>query len=170
MPESCTTGTAKTVAYDDVGNIASKSDLAGGGSGNYAYPAPGSAHPHAVTAINGLVNGIVNPRFKYDLNGNLTCEYTGTSCSGSGIARQSDTYWSFDMARTVTEGTTSLTLTYDSEHARIVQALSTGGTPATTTYLNDPIGGAMGEKVVTGSTTTWNDYLMADGLIYRGNT
>lgn len=28
---TCTTGTAKSVAYDDIGNITQKSDLAGGG-------------------------------------------------------------------------------------------------------------------------------------------
>jgi len=162
---TCTTGTAKTVSYDGIGNITNKSDLAGSGSGNYSYPASGagSVRPHAVKSITGLVNGLLNPKYKYDANGNLTCMYTGANCTGAGIIRDTNTYWSFDMTKTVSEGTTNLTLTYDSEHARITQALTSGGATTTTSYLNDPIHGAMGEKVVSGSATTWNDYLIADG-------
>jgi len=57
----------------------------------------------------------------------------------------------------------SLTLTYDSEHARLTQALTYASNVTTTTYLNDPVSGSMSEKVVVGAATTWNDYLMADG-------
>ena len=32
-----------------------------------------------------------------------------------------------------------------------------------TTYMNDPMSGAFAEMVVSGSTTTWHDYLVADG-------
>jgi RHS repeat-associated protein len=67
------------------------------------------------------------------------------------------------MTHTIGDGATSLTLTYDSEHARITQLLTAASTTTTTNYLNDPISGAMGEKVVSGSTSTWNDYLLVDG-------
>jgi len=75
-----------------------------------------------------------------------------------------------DLAHTITDGSTSLTLVYDSEHARVTQALTTASTTSTTTYLNDPINGAMGEKVATGGTNTWNDYLMADGRLIGERT
>lgn len=55
-------------AYDALGNITSKSDV-----GAYIYNASGinSVRPHAVSQITGTVNGIVNPAFSYDANGNL---------------------------------------------------------------------------------------------------
>ncbi|MDE2135503.1 MAG: VCBS repeat-containing protein, partial [Alphaproteobacteria bacterium] len=75
----------KTVAYDALGNITSKSDV-----GAYSYPSGGSARPHAVSAIAGTVNGVVNPNYHYDANGNMDCTYTGSypaNCSGAGAVR-----------------------------------------------------------------------------------
>jgi RHS repeat-associated protein len=103
-------------------------------------------------------------------NGNLTCEYTGPNCSHGAITKETDAWWSFNMAHTISEGTTSLTFTYDSEHARILQALTNGSTTTTTTYLNDAVSGGMEDHVVSGSTTTWNDYLMADGKLIAERT
>ena len=54
-----------------------------------------------------------------------------------------------------------MSLTYDSEHTRIQMTAPSG----TTTYLNDPISGAMEEKLAAGSTATWHDYIQADGHI-----
>ena len=54
-----------------------------------------------------------------------------------------------------------MSLTYDSEHTRIQMTAPSG----TTTYLNDPISGAMEEKPVADSTATWHDYIQADGHI-----
>jgi len=105
---------------------------------------------------------VTNPGFRYDANGNLTCEYTGANCSHGAITKETDAYWSFNMAHTVTDGATSMTLVYDSEHTRVTQALTTA---STTTYLNDPINGAMSEKVATGTSNTWNDYLTVDGRL-----
>jgi len=156
----CHTGSlVKTVGYDDTGNIASKSDV----GSLYQYPLPGQPQPHAVSAITGTVNGIVNPKYSYDSNGNMTCIYTGSSCHGTGIARETDTWWSFNMLHTMSQGANVLSLTYDSEHARLVQTLTYATSITTTTYLGDPASGSMSEKVVVGAATTWNDYLMADG-------
>ena len=70
------------------------------------------------------------------------------------------------MAATVTEGSNSLALVYDSEHNRIKQCVPNCTSPtATTDYLNDPVTGTMEEKYVAGSTTTWHDYIRADGGI-----
>jgi RHS repeat-associated protein len=123
-----------------------------------------------VQSISGTVNGVQNPGFRHDANGNLTCEYTGPNCSHGAITKETDAYWSFNMAHTVTDGSTSLTLTYDSEHARVTQAMTTASTTSTTTYLNDPINGAMSEKVATGTSNTWNDYLTVDGKLIGERT
>jgi hypothetical protein len=64
---SCTASGYKTVAYDPLGNITSKSDV-----GSYHYPAAGQAHPHAVTSVTGTVNGVTDPTYSYDANGNMT--------------------------------------------------------------------------------------------------
>ncbi len=119
-------GLVKSVAYDDIGNIINKSDLAdgSGGTGTYTYANPTNPLPHAVKSISGTANGVTNPGFRYDANGNLTCEYTGPNCSHGAITKETDAYWSFNMAHTIAEGSTSLTLTYDSEHARVTQALT----------------------------------------------
>src|SRR5205085_546927 len=53
----------------------------------------------------------------------------------------------------------------DSDHSRIVQHLVNGSTVTDTIYLNDPISGAMSEVSVTGGTTTWHDYIKADGRL-----
>ncbi len=160
-------GVLKSVTYDDIGNITNKSDLAdpNGGTGTYSYNLPQHPLPHAVQSISGTVNGTVNPGYRYDANGNLTCEYTGPNCSHGAITKETDAWWSFNAVHTISEGTTSLTFTYDSEHARILQALTNGSATVTTTYLNDAISGGMEDHVVSGSTTTWNDYLMADGKL-----
>ena len=81
------------------------------------------------------------------------------------ITKETDAYWSFNMTHTISDGATSLTLTYDSEHARITQVLTAASTTTTTNYLNDPISGAMAEKVATTGGNTWNDYLMVDGKL-----
>ncbi len=140
----------KTIGYDALGDITSKSDV-----GTYAYGS--GAGPHAVTSITGTVNGVTNPTYTFDANGNMT--------AGAG---RSVTWTSFNMAASIVEGSTTIALTYDSEHNRVVQTEPSG----TTTYLNDPASGAMEEEFVAGSTTTWRDYLMADGQIValRSNT
>lgn len=158
----CTGG--KTVGYDNIGNITSKSD-----AGTYTYPTAGSARPHAVSSITGTVNGLTNPLFGYDGNGNMTCVSTGAGCTGT-IGRQL-TVTSFNMAATLTEGSTSTSLAYDDQHARITQTVTVSGTTTTTTYLNDPVSGAMSQKVQVGSAIPkWVDYLQVDGQIVAQRT
>jgi len=135
----------KTVTYDALGDITAKSDV-----GTYSYPTAGNTHPHAVSSITGTVNGVVNPTYSYDANGNMT--------SGAG---RTVSYTSFNMAASIVAGSTTVSLTYDSEHERVKMVSPSG----TTYYLNDPISGLMEEKLISGSTTTWHDYLIADGRI-----
>jgi RHS repeat-associated protein len=145
--------TTHAVSYDALGNITGKTRLDNNTLANtYAYNAPGQARPHAVASVAGLVNGVLNPVYTYDLNGNLT--------SGAG---RTVTWTAFNMVATIVQGATTMSYAYDSEHARITQSQVTGGTNTTTTYLNDPASGLSSEKVVSGATTTWTDYLFAAG-------
>ena len=98
---------ATSIGYDVLGDITSKSDV-----GTYAYPAAGQAHPHAFVArssppdcfvhlkakrslpsIAGTVNGVTNPSFAYDANGNMT--------SGAG---RTISWTAFNMASQITQG------------------------------------------------------------------
>jgi RHS repeat-associated protein len=106
--------------YDALGNITSKTDVSttvGGGAYSYPPSGPGSVRPHAVSSISGTVNGIVNPSFAYDANGNLT----------SGLGR-AVSYTSFNMPFTISGGGATDTFTYSPEHdrARLVTQLSAG--------------------------------------------
>ncbi|MDR3527908.1 MAG: RHS repeat-associated core domain-containing protein [Rhizomicrobium sp.] len=140
---------SKSTSYDATGNIVSKSDV-----GSYSYPAPGAAQPHGLTGVNGTVNGVVNPTYSYDPNGNMT--------AGGG---RSITYTSFNMVSTIATGTTSVSLGYDSDHSRVSQTLTINGGAATTTYVNDPITGAMSERAASSGTVVWRDYIQVGGRI-----
>ncbi len=68
---SCTATTGHVaMAYDAGGNLLKKSDVCGT-TACMAYGGAG-AGPHALTAITGTVNGLTNPLFTYDNNGNVT--------------------------------------------------------------------------------------------------
>jgi len=95
--------TAKSLTYDATGNIVTKSDV-----GTYKYPTAGSAGPHAVSSITGTLNGVTNPAFTYDVNGNLT------SAAGRTV-----TWTSYNMAASVVDGANSDTYAYSPEHQRI---------------------------------------------------
>ncbi len=138
----------KTFAYDSIGNITAKSDV-----GSYSYPTPGSSsvRPHAVSSITGTVNGIANPGFTYDANGNMT----------SGLGR-TVTWTSYNMTATVARGSNTLSFTYDSEHGRIKQYVS--GTQKTTLYINAAV---RSEKLLnaSGGLIRWNNYIYAAGAM-----
>jgi RHS repeat-associated protein len=142
-----------SVSYNAVGNILTKTRLDNNALANtYSYNAAGQARPHAVASVAGLVNGVLNPVYTYDLNGNLT--------SGAG---RTVTWTVFNMVATIVQGATNMSYAYDSEHSRITQSEVNGANTTTTTYLNDPASGLSSEKIVAGSVTTWTDYLFAGG-------
>jgi RHS repeat-associated protein len=66
----------------------------------------------------------------------------------------------------ITQGSTTITLSYDGEHARVKMV----GPSGTTIYLNDPVSGSMSEKRIAGTSFTWTDYIMADGHIVAQRT
>lgn len=139
-------GSTKTVTYDDLGNIISKSDV-----GIYSYNASGasSVRPHAVAAIVPSGSGTVNTTYTYDANGNML--------TGNG---RTTSWTSFNMVASITQGTKAVGFDYDGEHARIRQVTSS----ATTLYINAPASGIRVEKVTgSGGTVQWNEYLFAGG-------
>jgi RHS repeat-associated protein len=162
---SCTAGSnKKSLTYDLYGNITKKSDVSV--AGGYAYGANG-AGPHALTSIatcNGCtVNGVANPSFVYDANGNMACELAPGQTACDGTAARYVTWTPFNMVSTITQGSANTILTYDSEHARYKQVSSPAGTSPTTRYYLNALG--MSEKDITGPLTTWHDFIQVDGRI-----
>jgi RHS repeat-associated protein len=146
---SCNTGAHTYEVYSPGGNIQRKSDVCTA-SDCMTYGA--GAGPHALTGIAGTVNGIVNPTFSYDANGNMT----------SGLGRTMS-WTASNMVSEVSEGTMAVDWLYGPDRMRYKKCLGGCASPTTlTTYLNGP---AYSEKVVSGSTTTWNDYISADGQL-----
>lgn len=163
---SCTSAGTKTVAYNEIGNITSKSDSGGA----YNYPASGasSVRPHGVSSVTGTVYGIANPKFDYDANGNMICIHQAGTCTSP---YRTVTWTSFNMADTVTQGSTTVTLAYDDTHTRITQTATSSGVTTTTTYLNDPISGATSIKTVSGGITTWREYIVGiNGIVAERDT
>ena len=163
---SCTAPGCKAVSYDSagLGNITRKSDV-----GSYSYPTAGSARPHAISSITGTVDGLTNPLYSYDGDGNLTCVSTGAGCTGT-VGRQVSVT-AFNMADTITQGTTTIAFSYDDQHQRIKQVATIAGTATTTIYLNDPASGAASLQVKVGSgAPSFTDYVTLDGSIVAQRT
>ena len=126
---------AKTISYDAIGNILSKT-----GVGTYSYAPPGSPRPHAVTAINGST---LSTTFTYDPDGNQT----------AGLGR-TITWTSYNKPATITQGARFANFFHDVDHQRFKQVASDG----TTLYL--AAFGVVAELIAPGtSTARWNDYL-----------
>jgi RHS repeat-associated protein len=160
---SCTTGntnSVKTVSYDSLGDILTKSDV-----GTYSYPTAGSARPHAVSSISTTTGcTLVAPEAPCVVNGQTTANYTydpnGNMLTGPGRAIA---YTASNMTEKVTQGTTSYTLTYDPEHNRVTQNEAPNG--ASTWYLNDPVSNVVSERYKVGGVTTYHTYFVVDGKI-----
>jgi len=94
----------KSYSYDAVGNLITKSD-----TGTYTYGQNG-AGPHAVTSINGTLNGVTNPTFIYDANGNLI-----------GGAGRSIDYTSYNKPSQIISNGQTVNFSYDPNHGRVIQ-------------------------------------------------
>ncbi|AVR95244.1 NBR1-Ig-like domain-containing protein [Pseudoduganella armeniaca] len=124
--------------YDAGGNLTFKSDVS---SSNYVYPTQGigAKWPHAVASIAGVGS------YGYDEDGNMT--------SGPG---RTSSWYTFDMPKRVTKGSSSATFVYGPEHQRVRQdrgdgsqvvyagdqevAISAGGQATVKTYWPMGIG------------------------------
>jgi RHS repeat-associated protein len=123
------------------------------GVGTYAYPAPGQPRPHAVTSITGTFNGITNPTFAYDANGNMT----NRASAGANITWSSYNYPTAISATDAT-GSEETQLFYGPDRQRWKQVYTTAGVTETTYYV-----GGLVEAVMSGGVTTFRDY------VYAGN-
>jgi hypothetical protein len=129
----------KTFAYDPIGSLVSKSDV-----GDYTYPAPGSALPHAVTSIAG---GSINTTFRYDGNGNQT----------AGLGRNV-VYTSYNKPASITQGAKTIAFSHDVDHQRFMQTSPEGNT----IYL-DAFG--VRAELFVAATSQWNEFLSVGGTM-----
>jgi RHS repeat-associated protein len=127
----------KTFSYDAIGNLLSKSDV-----GNYSYPLAGSALPHAVTSISG---GAVSASFAYDPNGNQT----------TGLGR-SISYTSYNKPSSITQGSSTLFFSDDTDHQRFKQVSPQGTTLYFTAF-------GVHTELFTAATSQWYDYIGSGG-------
>ena len=132
-------GTSKTVAYDLIGNITSKSD-----TGTYSYPATGQARPHAVSQISGAYNA----SYTYDANGNMT-ENGDWDVS----------WWGWNKIQSIERGTVTYAYLYGAGRERLVQDTTEG----TTYYFAESVSGLFAERFEGETTGKWTDYLSAGG-------
>jgi RHS repeat-associated protein len=147
LSSSCS---SSTFVYDGgsagPGNITSQT-----GVGTYTYPAAGQPRPHAVTGITGTFNGITNPSFAYDADGNMT----DRASSGVNITWFSYNYPAVISATDVT-GSEEVEFTYGPDRQRWEQIYS-GPSGTEKTYY---IGGLI-DLVFNGSTTNYRQYIYA---------
>jgi RHS repeat-associated protein len=125
----------KTLTYNPIGNILSKSDV-----GTYNYGAPGSSQPHAVMSISGST---LSTTFTYDPVGNQT----------AGLGRNV-TWTSYNMPANITQGTNTISFLHDVDHQRIKQVSPSGNT----LYIS---GFGVGTELFGAGTgaARWTDYL-----------
>jgi RHS repeat-associated protein len=128
----------KTFSYNAIGNLLTKSDV-----GTYTYPVAGSALPHAVTSIAGTINST----FTYDPNGNQT----------AGVGR-SITYTSYNKPASITQGSSTLFFSHDTDHQRFMQQAPEG----TTVYF-DAFG--VHAELFSSGASEWVDYVSAGGAM-----
>jgi RHS repeat-associated protein len=144
LSSSCS---SPTVVYDGSaagpGNITSQA-----GVGVYSYPASGQPLPHAVTSITGTFNGITNPTFSYDANGNMT------SRAGSAVTWFSNNYPAEISASDAT-GNEGVQFKYGPDRQRWEQIYTAPGGTEQTYY----IGGLI--DLVFNGTTDYRQYIYA---------
>ncbi len=128
----------KTFSYNAIGNLLSKSDV-----GTYTYPVAGSALPHAVSSIAGAINST----FTYDPNGNQT----------AGVGR-SITYTSYNKPASITQGSSTLFFSHDTDHQRFMQQAPEG-----TTLYFDAFG--VHAELFSSGASEWVDYVSGGGAM-----
>ncbi|MBB6523442.1 T6SS effector amidase Tae4 family protein [Pseudoteredinibacter isoporae] len=113
-------GQTKTVSYDAIGNIISKSDV-----GSYTYGE--SAGPHAVTSTSGAGQ---NNQYQYDANGNNT--------RTTGDMNRTIAYSHFDKATRIVKDGHTTEFSYDPDRSRYKRVdNNSSGQRSTTFYLGN---------------------------------
>jgi hypothetical protein len=111
------------------------------------------------------VAGTVNPSYTYDairLRPDRNPGFGGQDGNMTAGAGRTVSYFSFNMASVIQQGSVSTTLHYDTEHQRFTSAPNAN---SFTYYLNDPASGSMSELLETSTTATWHDFVLAEGRI-----
>jgi len=156
-------------AYDAIGNILCKSDISAcsASAANYTYNASGtnSVRPHAVSQINGSVNGASNPVYTYDANGNML--------TGAG---RTATWTSFNLPYQIVSGgnTDGFLKFYDPDHARTEELQSDGSLVIVINPRYDT-GGHFEKKYVAANgqltgAVEYEHYLYAGGMMFGSYT
>jgi len=129
--------------YDAIGNLTYKSDV-----GTYTY----GAKPHAVSSVSGTVNA----SYSYDPNGNLT--------SGAG---RTLTYMSFNLPRTISQGSDTFQYTYSADHERVRLQVTRASGTYQTIYLHPGGGGNLfyEKETLADGTVEHRHYVNGAGLI-----
>lgn len=130
-------GTNLDMAYDAMGNITSRSDIAGGATWTYH-----ATKRHAVTQA-----GSSSYTYSYDANGNAQTR------NGHSIS-----WTSYNYPSVINGPGKALTFSYGPDRQRYRQVYNNGSTTETTQYI-----GGMLEKVTIGGTTDWRHYVSAGG-------
>ena len=161
---TCTSGSnQKTIGYLS-GDMTRKTDVCDtAGCMNYGESGAG---PDQLTSISGTYAGITTPKFDYDANGNMRCMRSPSQNCNAAQAALYLAWTSYNMAASITQGSTSVGLAYGSEHQRYKMCNPNCTSPTSTTlYLYDPATGGMSEKTGLGPGAIWRDYIIADGQI-----
>jgi RHS repeat-associated protein len=129
----------KTLTYDAVGDILTKSDV-----GTYSYPTPGQnvPRPHAVT---GVIGNNINAAFFYDAHGNQT--------SGNG---RTITWTSYDKPAIIQQGARIISFLDGPDHQRFMQTAPEGKT----LYFD-----CFGVHAEFTPGNTWNDYFTVGNVM-----
>ncbi len=129
------------------------------GVGTYTYPAAGQPRPHAVTSITGTFNGITNPTFSYDANGNMT----DRASSSANITWSSYNYPVAISASDAT-GSEEVQFVYGPDRKRWKQIYAGPSGTEQTYYVGSGARSAPGQlEVVFSGSTNYRHYIYAGG-------
>jgi RHS repeat-associated protein len=163
-----TNGT-KTVNYDALGNITSKSHLVGTTTGTYDYTTAATctgvtgAVPSGPHAVRRVTVGSDTRDFCYDANGN---QLRGWNFAASPNRPRDMTWTSYNYPKTVKEASQTITFSYGADRSRFRQINEFNG--KTTIYVD-----GIYERETLGATTTHVHYVFAGGqavAIYKSRS
>ena len=134
----------KSYTYDAIGNLLTKSDV-----GTLVYPTT-PVRPHSVTSVTGTINGVLNPAYAYDANGNMS--------SGAG---RTLFYNTANLPWRIVQGATTWDFVYDAFQNRVKETVGT-----TSTVFVNAGSAPFYEKSTSGTLVTHKHYVQSpDGAL-----
>jgi RHS repeat-associated protein len=127
------------------------------GVGTYNYNPAGQGSPHQLRSITGTFNGISNPSFSYDGNGNMIARASTSS---------NITWFSYNYPASISgtdiAGTEEVSFTYGPDHQRTEQIFTSQYGTEMTYYVGSSAPPAPGQlEVVFNPSTTYRHYIYA---------